>query len=144
MELWKYEMTQPWLKDTDLKVHRNFWLRSKEISEQLCESDRLDDEVHPGCMSHNPVVAQEYTSRCGWLTHVKAQHLLLTLLHCQPMPSFVLHPCFLSLTHYSDMETIFKCTDPSHSASYRSEHFTQYSRKQNWRTHQYTRTFQSL
>jgi hypothetical protein len=80
-------------------------------------------------------VRAEGGSRCGWLTHVKAQHLLLTLLHCQPVPSFVLQPCFLSLTHYSDMETIFKCTDPSHCASYRSEHFSQYSRKQNWRTH---------
>lgn len=84
-------------------------------------------------MLRNPNQAHEYKSRgsrCGWLTHVKAQHLLLTLLHCERLPSFVLQPCFLSLTHYTDMETIFKCTDASQSASYRSERFSQYRRLQ--------------
>ena len=53
---------------------------------------------------------------------------IITLL----VPSFVLQPCFLSLTHYADMETIFKCTDPSHRASYISiKHFCLYRQIKN-------------
>lgn len=79
----------------------------------------------------------EQESRCGWLTQARVQHLLLTLIHRECLPSFVLQPCSVSLTHYTDMETICECTDASQSASCRSERFSLYrcSQKQKQQSH---------